>query len=48
MAYWYIGDDVEITKYVTFEPISPYCPFALQVFYSKTKKYQRYIEGWFN
>ena len=38
MTYWYTNDDAEITKYATFEPITPYCPFALQVFYNKTKK----------
>ena len=46
--YWYTADDAKIIVYATFASITPYCPFILQVFCSKTKKYQRYIQGWCN
>ena len=46
--YWYTADDAKIIVYATFASITPYCPFTLQVFCSKTKKYQRYIQGWCN
>ena len=46
--YWYTADDAKIIVYATFASITPYCPFILQVFCSKTKKYQRYIQRWCN
>ncbi|RVW77487.1 hypothetical protein CK203_053442 [Vitis vinifera] len=43
--YWYTVDDAKITEYATFASFTPYCPFALQVFCSKTKNIKDIFKG---
>ncbi|RVW62088.1 hypothetical protein CK203_058940 [Vitis vinifera] len=43
--YWYTVDNAKITEYATFASFTSYCPFALQVFCSKTKNIKDIFKG---